>query len=130
MADTASDPAWHLSTYPPHGLQLYVPPVAKKSKNAAAAAAEPPAKKSKNAPAAEQMTWDVETRLEILLAFCHGFSHFGILAPQPTAGPSLWLSAQNLQFCQNHVELFNLAIITVVLSKFDSICELQPEFRP
>jgi len=24
--------------------------------------------------------WDVETRLEILLAFCHGFSHFGILA--------------------------------------------------
>ena len=48
----------------------------------------------------------------------------------PTPGPSFWLSAQNLQFSQNHGELDNMKIDTVILSKFDSICELQPEFRP
>jgi hypothetical protein len=39
-------------------------------------------------------------------------------------------SAQNLQFSQNNVKYYSMEITTVILSKFDSICELQPEFRP
>ena len=41
---------------------------------------------------------------------------------------SFWLSSQNLQFSINNGELYNMGISTVVLSEFDSICELQPEF--
>jgi hypothetical protein len=48
---------------------------------------------------------------------------------QPTAGPSFWLSelsAQNLKLSQNNGVGTNMLINTVVLSKFDNICELQP----
>ncbi len=44
--------------------------------------------------------------------------------------PALILAVSaNLTFSQNNGLYCNMIILTVVLSKFDNICELQPEYR-